>query len=254
MVSLAPRDQPWQRLPSASRASGPSRSRLGANGTTGDTRKMTLRPLAGSKLDRRYGQYIFGAGVFSIVMLIALSAVVTLMFMNFVFVFPPDFGHSDVPYYETPIDDAPFRQATRYGVNYILITLTTLRYGSIFFSYCALVASSRGSGSGWATAAAVWNGLIALYDLGVSIYWLILAYTPAKCAATNLCRAWTASPGDPVNTAGDPNWVFLMLAWNGIGFLFMHGVYLWLMWTVRTNIVRRQAAIQRANPDPGFEL
>lgn len=204
-----------------------------------------MRPEPGKKLDKMYGQYLLGTAIFSVVMFAAVAAVMAFLFLNFVFVFPPEFSHTDVPFYIEPIDDAPFRQATRYGVNYVLLTLTSLKFGSIFFTFGALVVASRGGDAGWLTAASIWNGAVALYDLGISIYWLILVFQPSKCAAANLCRSWNATPTDSVDDAGVANWTFELLAWNGIGFLVMHAVYLFVLLKFRTIVSNRQRILRR---------
>lgn len=222
---------------------------LGTNGgrRDGDIRvafpPKTMRPEVGSETDRWYGCYLAVVGIASVLLVVGLTVLVALLFLNLTFVFDDVFVHADVPFYVTPADGTAFRQATRYGVNYVLVALFALKYITVFASFGVLVNSSRGGASGWVVAVLVWIGLVGSYDLAVSVYWLILAYMPLKCSVTNICRAWTSVPGDLAADAGVPNWTFLALAWSSIAWEAVNIVYFLLLWHVKVLTERRKRAV-----------
>lgn len=227
---------------------------VGQNGGSSAQTKPTRRPTSGSPLDADYGRYLLALGILGIVMFAIITAIFGQILGTFVFVFEPMFPHTNVPYYIEPVDDAAFRDASRYGVNYILVHMVALKYVTPFVAFCAVLHASRGGAVGGVIAAQVWVILHALYDVGVSIYWLVFAYQPIKCASTNLCRAWTSQPLDSSDVAGIPNYSFRMLAWSGMAWgIVMTTVYYVLLQQVRKSVVKRQAAVDAARSDPVFD-
>ena len=218
------------------------------------TAKPTRRPIAGSNLDRSYGRLLIALGIVGLILIAIALAIAGQVLGTIVFVFPPTFTHSDVPYYIEPIDDASFRDASRYGVNYVLTQLVALKVVTPFVAFCAVAHASRGGAVGGIVAAQVWTILHAVYEVGVSIYFLVFWFAPTKCQAMNICRAWTAQPLDAAEIAGQPNYTYSMLAWSGVAWgVVVTIIYYVLLEMVRRSVVKRQAMVDRGQPDPVFD-
>lgn len=207
-----------------------------------------MRPGVNTKTDRLYGCYLGIVGVVTLLLVVGLTVLVAMLFLNFTFVFDGVFVHDDVPFYVTPADSSAFRQATRYGVNYVLISLFALKYITLFLVFGVIVIASRGGGVGWVIAVMVWITLAGVYDVAVSVYWLIVAYMPLKCSVMNICRAWTSVAGDSSADAGVPNWTFLVLAWSGVAWAAVNIASFLVLLSVQKLIEKRSRLVLATAP------
>lgn len=200
---------------------------------------ITVRPVAEKKLDLWYSKILAIVSIANFLLLCLLCGFVVLVFLNLTFVFSPALEHSDVPFYDTlPLTTVLFG-AERYSLHYQLIGLIMIKFKTLFASYGAIVHASRGGGTFLIAAVILWVILAALLDVILAVYWLILAYTPAKCAQTKLCRSWTAVSGDLPDVAGDPNWAFLAVAWQGVAWLVPSVLLAWVLLKVYASVNSR---------------
>jgi len=211
---------------------------IGVNGAS-PQKPVSKKRNANRMISQNYSQSLSCVSCTNFILSFVVGALMIIIFMNLTFVFPPDFVHTDVPFYVNPLDSAPFRQATRYGTNWYLIAMFPLKLWTLVATMGALVHASRGGSSNLVTAAQAWIVIHGLFDIGLSIYWHLLAYAPAKCAATNLCRAWTAQPADAVTIAGVPNWIFLTLLWSGYAWQIVNILYFMILQAAQELIKKR---------------
>jgi len=184
--------------------------------------------------------------VLNAILLLALLGYFAILMTYFTFTFDPQFPQSTVPFYEEPASDAVHRQADRLHLWWWIVVIQLLRVFTLVGTHMAL-AHGAVTGQRLPVQIMQWGTLLyGLLELAGVIFYLVVLFVPAKCAAVPVCRSWDAKPGDPSDVAGKPNWVFHLLTWGSVAFLGVFIGYFIVLLRANATLVRAAASVNSA--------
>ena len=179
-------------------------------------------------------------------LLLGLFAYFSVLMTYFTFTFGPQFPQETVPFYEAPASDAVHRQADRLHLWWWIVSLQLFRIFTVAGTHMA-IAHGAVTGQRLPVQIMQWGTLLyGLVELAGLIFYLIVLFVPAKCAAVPVCRNWDAHTGEASAIAGQANWVFHLLTWGTLAYLGVAIAYFVVLNRANATLARAAASVQSA--------